>query len=190
MPDAASKNPPAAVAKPTGWDRPLAEINAVVRKAEGGDAAALKQVEELLAVPGSADRLGGNVAKEALRLMVDKFGGKNPVHRAAMTRRIDELRAELLGPDPSTLEKLLVGRVVSCWFHLHYLEAQYAGRESVSLPLGSYYQKSISAAQKRYLAAIRGLAEVRKLALPVLQLNIAKQQVNVAAGTVAGRTSN
>ena len=42
----------------------------------------------------------------------------------------------------------------------------------------------ITAAQKRYLAAIKGLAEVRKLALPALQVNIARKQVNVAAGTV------
>jgi hypothetical protein len=35
-------------------------------------------------------------------------------------------------------------------------------------------------AHKRYLSAIKTLATVRKLALPVLQVNIAKKQVNVA----------
>ncbi len=54
----------------------------------------------------------------------------------------------------------------------------------MSLAPGSYYQKSITAAQKRYLAAIKGPAEVRKLALPARQVNIAKKQVDVAAGTV------
>ena len=42
------------------------------------------------------------------------------------------------------------------------------------------YQLSISSAQKRYLAAIKTLAVVRKLAVPVLQVNIARKQVNVA----------
>jgi hypothetical protein len=35
-------------------------------------------------------------------------------------------------------------------------------------------------AHKRYLSAIKTLATVRKLAVPVLQINVAKQQVNVA----------
>jgi hypothetical protein len=50
----------------------------------------------------------------------------------------------------------------------------------MSLELGNYYQRSISSAQKRYLAAIKTLALVRKLAIPILQVNIAKKQVNVA----------
>ena len=41
----------------------------------------------------------------------------------------------------------------------------------------------LTAAQKRYLGAIKGLAEVRRLALPVLQVNIAKKQVNIATNT-------
>ena len=49
----------------------------------------------------------------------------------------------------------------------------------MSLELGTYYQKNIERAQRRYLAAIRCLALIHRLALPVLQVNIArKQQVN------------
>jgi hypothetical protein len=59
------------------------------------------------------------------------------------------------------------------WLHLHHLEAADAGKESMALELGSYYQRSISSAQKRYLAAIKALALVRKLTVPVLQVNIA-----------------
>ena len=49
----------------------------------------------------------------------------------------------------------------------------------MSLALGTYFQRALTAAQKRYLAAIKTLALVRKLAVPVLQVNIAKKQVNV-----------
>jgi hypothetical protein len=40
--------------------------------------------------------------------------------------------------------------------------------------------------QKRYLAAIKSLALIRKLSLPVLQLNFAKKQVNMAGPYVTG----
>ena len=50
----------------------------------------------------------------------------------------------------------------------------------LSLELGTYYQRCISSAQKRYLAAIKTLALVRKMAVPALQLNIARKRGNVA----------
>jgi hypothetical protein len=56
----------------------------------------------------------------------------------------------------------------------------YAQKDSMPQELGTYYQKGLDRAQKRYLSAIKALALVRKLALPVLQVNIACKQVNVA----------
>jgi hypothetical protein len=43
-----------------------------------------------------------------------------------------------------------------------------------------HYQRRLDHAHRRYLSALKALALVRKLALPVLQVNIAKKQVNVA----------
>jgi hypothetical protein len=103
-----------------------------------------------------------------------------------LTRKLDLLRDELAGPNPTPLERLLIERIVAFWLHLHYLEQIYAQKDSKSLELGSYYQRSISSAQKRYLAAIKTLAVIRKLAVPVLQVNIARKQMNVAGPCVAG----
>jgi hypothetical protein len=47
------------------------------------------------------------------------------------------------------------------------------------------WQKRIDAAHRRYLSAIKTLATVRKLALPALQVNIARRQVNVLGPTAA-----
>jgi hypothetical protein len=115
-------------------------------------------------------------------VLVEKYAGTNGVIRESVNRKLEELRAELAGESPTPLERLLVERVVATWLHLHHLEMAYAGRTDLSIPLAGYYQKAISAAQMRYLAAIKGLAEVRKLALPVLQVYIAKRQTNIAAG--------
>ena len=48
----------------------------------------------------------------------------------------------------------------------------------MSLPLGDYYLRNIQRAQKSYLSAVKALAMIRKLALPVLQVNIARKQEN------------
>ena len=44
-----------------------------------------------------------------------------------------------------------------------------------------FYQRRLSLAQSRYLSAIRTLAQVRRLQVPAVQVNIAREQLNVAA---------
>ena len=48
-----------------------------------------------------------------------------------------------------------------------------------------YHERSRDRANKRYLSSIKVLALVRKLAVPVLQVNIAKKQINVAGPCVS-----
>lgn len=157
---------------------------ALLRRAENGDEAAMKTLREVLNDPEAVDVFGGDLAQVSQRTLIAKYSGKNLLVKEALNRKLELLRAELLGPDPTPLERLLVERVVSCWLLLHHLEAAYAGKDSMPLALGAYYQRCLSASQKRYLSAIKTLATVRKLALPVLQVNIARKQVNVAAAAV------
>jgi hypothetical protein len=48
------------------------------------------------------------------------------------------------------------------------------------LQQGEYWQQAQERAQRRYLAAIRTLAQVRRLLTPAVQVNIAEQQLNLA----------
>jgi hypothetical protein len=162
------------------------ELLALTDRAQKGDKSALPGLRELLKESALVDALGGDLAKQAQLTLINKFSGQNLLFKESLTRKLDLLREELAGPNVTPLERLLVERIVACWLHLHHLEIAYANKESMSLELGSYYQRSISSAQKRYLAAIKTLALVRKLAVPVLQVNIAKKQVNVAGSCVAG----
>ena len=113
----------AALAKPRGWDRPVPDINKIIRKAEDGDKEAFAEVKEMLERAGTVDVLGGNVAREALQRLVKSACGDNPVIREATDRKFDQMRADLLGPNPTALERLLVERIVATWYHLHHLEA-------------------------------------------------------------------
>jgi hypothetical protein len=124
--------------------------------------------------------LGGDLAREAQRALIGRCSGTNLLHREALTRKLDLLRAEVAGPTPTPVERLLAERVAACWLHLHHLELLYAQRESLSVAHGTYFHRAIDRAHARYLAAIKALAQVRRLAVPALQVNIAREQVNVA----------
>jgi hypothetical protein len=45
------------------------------------------------------------------------------------------------------------------------------------LALGTYYQARQNSANARHLKAVKALATVRRLLLPAVQVNIAKQQI-------------
>jgi hypothetical protein len=53
--------------------------------------------------------------------------------------------------------------------------------QDYSLTQAVFHQHRITAAHNRYLSAIRTLAHVRRLQAPHVQVNIAEQQLNVAA---------
>ncbi len=105
----------------------------------------------------------------------------------AVRRKLELLRADLLGPDPTPVERLLVERVAACWLQVQDAELRYAqGQGSLSIRQADYHQRRMDAANRRYLAALKALAVVRKLAVPVLQVNVARRQVNVVAPGAGG----
>lgn len=167
-------------------DKRVEELSALVGRAQEGDESAMPALRELFVErPEAVDLLGGDLAGKAQTALIGKYCGKNLLVKEALVRKLDALRAELLAAGGTPLERLLADRVVACWLHLHHLEAIYGRTENITLELGSYYQRCISASQKRYLSAIKTLATVRKLAVPVLQVNIARRQVNVAGACPA-----
>ena len=162
----------------------MEQLQDFLGRAHKGDETTLPVLKEMLKVPAIVEHCG-NLAAHVEETLIRKIAGQDLALSEGLRRKLDSLRAELGGPAPSPLERLLVERIVACWLHLHHLEAVYAGRDNMSLELATYYQRSLSAAHKRYLSAIKALAVVRKLAVPVLQVNIAKKQVNVAGAAVA-----
>jgi hypothetical protein len=172
------------VGKPNTDQTPEDSLYALICRADKGDETTLPALREALKDPRLVDAVGGDLGSDARWNLVRKISGKSVLQHEVLLRKLDNLKAELSGPAPAPLEALLVDRVLTCWLYLHYLENDYTNRVNVSPCWGDYFQRCINAAQKRYLAAIKTLATVRKLALPVLQVNIARKQVNVAATAV------
>jgi len=52
--------------------------------------------------------------------------GDNLLFREGLAARVDRLREELAGLQPSPLEVVLVERIVCCWLLARYAEAKYA----------------------------------------------------------------
>jgi hypothetical protein len=170
--------PSARVAVPRGR-----ELDKVIKRAEKGDEGCLPQVRALL----DDDEEGpwylehaGSPAEWLRRSLVDKMAGKHLVAKEAARKKLDAVQATLEGPNPAPIERLLAERAAFCWFTVSLYEERFVNRGEMSIAQAECLERRVDRAHRRFLSAVETLARVRKLAVPSLMVNIAKnQQVNV-----------
>src|SRR5262249_1305105 len=154
------------------------EMEKILQRARKGDESVLPAVREMLKDAGAVDRLGGDLPRMAEQALIRAATGENLSLREALIFKLDLLPDEIAGSEPTPLELLLVDRVAACWLQLHLADIFLAQQGAkLTLAQAEYHQRTRDRAHKRYLAAIKALALVRKLVVPVLQVNIAKKQV-------------
>ncbi len=157
------------------------ETRAVLERAQEGDRGCLPILRELLddseRGPAVVDRFG-SPASWLRSHLVSTAAGKNLAASESMNRKLAQVQAELEGPDPSPIERLLAERAALCWFQVHRYEAMYVSAGERSLRLADFEQKLIDRSHKRFLSALKTLAAVRKLG-PAIQVNV-MNQVNVS----------
>jgi len=156
------------------------------KQAQEGDKEALTFVSEWFDnCPSGCDTIG-DWAQTAEDSLV-KLTATNPLIQEALHCKLNALRREIGGSEPTPLEDLLVHRIALCWLQIHYLETIYAvnvENNGLSGRWSESFQRSMDRAQRRYLSAIKTLVQVRRLLGPMVQVNIAEQQVNVANPSV------
>jgi hypothetical protein len=166
----------------------LAELRAVSEKAEAGDKEAREELRRL--VHSSSPEVIGraaDIARKAGRTLVGTAAGRDPLTEEALYAKLDAMRTEIAGEDPTPLEVLLTERVVLLWMFTSLLEVLMAtqyrkdvgdGSERLSPAYLLQQSRILESATRRYLAAIRELARVRKLQAntPAVQQNV---QINL-----------
>ena len=167
--------------------RGAAQLRALLDQANSGSRKALEALCARLPTDAAHWAHLGDLTEHAREALIILASGEKALFQQELCRKqCQAMTRELAGADPTPLETLLVDRIVVCWLHLHYAETIYAQNLPV-LPAiqAAFYQHRITAAHNRYLSAIRTLAQVRRLQVPNVQINVAREQLNVAAITAA-----
>lgn len=156
-----------------------------------GEEDAIADMERSLELIPSIARKFGNLNLMVEQGFIERTANNDPLTQKSLEITLEDMREELAGPNPSPLEILGAERVASCWLQLHYAELLYAQElPKFTLSQDDYYQKRLDRLHRRYLSAMRSLAQVRKLLKPkVAQINIGdKQQINAGmAATLEAR---
>jgi hypothetical protein len=166
-------------------------LNELVTRAADGDRGSLRLLREALKsgdYPNWSqwflDAYGNPVVWLKHSLGVSA-GGKNDLAvTEAVQQEIQRIQTELEGPNPTAIERLLAERAAVCWFMVNKYEADFVASRDTTIRQAEYNLRRIDSANRRYLSALSTLARVRKMALPVLQVNIGTNQVNVSQAGV------
>jgi hypothetical protein len=107
------------------------------------------------------------------------LAGTDLVSQEVLAQQLQMLKVELGGSSPTPLEQLLVERIVVNWVQVCQADL-WAARHVTQHD--AWIAQRQDRAQARLIAAVKALAQVRKLLRPgtAIQVNIA-QQVNVGA---------
>ena len=164
---------------PRKQDSETDELRKLLESAERGDQTALPQLQEFLDAAPTLWQEIGNMALQAERALVNAAAGEDLLVKKSLERTMAEMRTERSESNPTLLEKLLVDRVVACWLQVHYADTVYAqNMKTLGIAWGEYQQRRQDRAHRRYLSAIRTLAQVRRLLFPTIQVNISENQIN------------
>jgi hypothetical protein len=160
------------------------QVLSLLQRAEEGEALATELArEKMREYPHLWDLF--DLARGVQRTLIGSMSGPNALLKEAVRRQVDQMRAELEGPNPTALERLLVERVITCWLQTYYEDAQDAQRRQQSGLTSDGALKMLQraeVAQRRFLAAVKALAQIRRLALPLVQVNVAGQQIVANVG--------
>ena len=115
----------------------------------------------------------------AVTRLIDWAAGKDgsETTKAKLRGELREFAAELGGPSPSPIERVLAETAATAWFAYRLHEATYAagvtGEAGMSLAQSEHAQRRMNRAHQRLLSTLRTLAHVRQIAVPSGQVNLA-----------------
>jgi len=78
--------------------------------------------------------------------------------------RLQQLKKDLGCDEAPLLEQLLIQHAALCWLNLSLLELRYSYvmKQSITLAVGLYWEKRLTAAQRRFTRSVETLTRVRK----------------------------
>jgi hypothetical protein len=161
----------------------LLRIQPLRDAAEAGDDVALAQLRAFFDDNPSIWQQYSDFMGSAEDACIQAMTEDSRLDRELWRKRVDDVRNALLEPDSTPLERLLIEQIAMCWLQVQQAEIEcFLQLNSRSFKQGAYNEQRLDRIQTRYLAAVKALAQVRRLQRPHrVQMNIAENQINVAA---------
>lgn len=144
----------------------LEQLHSLIAPAKEGDATAIAQIRELLDCNPCLSQQIGDLGGHVERAWLGLIAKHSPHVLEAIEGNLAAMRDELAGDTASPLERLLVAQVVSSWLQVRVFEivaASHGASATSPRRQTASIHRRLDQAQRRHLAAIKSLAETRRL---------------------------
>ncbi|HNP84417.1 MAG TPA: hypothetical protein PKN47_23390 [Nitrospira sp.] len=146
------------------------DLRASVKAANNGDQFALATLRKsFVGEDGAAlAEVFGNLTHQAEASLLRSRFGTQEGSKVCVRGKLNQMRNELGWNEAPALERILIERVVITWASLYFAELARDQCSGGSVSEAKYHQYRLDREQRRHLSAVKMLATVRKMALPVL----------------------
>ena len=131
--------------------------------ANSGDEAAVAWLRKFLDDNPQVLANVGDLARIAENTWIALISERSALVAESVRRQLGQLKSELIGENPQTIEKMLGDQVIATWLEVKYMETLSADQKGASVTQAALVLKKVESAQRRHLNAIRSLVQTRKL---------------------------
>ena len=138
------------------------ELRVLIERAQHGDQTAMPELRKQLDSTADLWQQVGDLAKHVETAWIKLLAGNDVFTQECLQREAERRRTELLGDDPTAIERHLIETIVASWLQLKYAEIQMGSRDATDKQL-TYRHRRLESAQKQHRAAINQLVKVREV---------------------------
>ena len=139
------------------------ELLELVERAGHGDETALPELRHLLDKTPHLWQQLGDVAKHVETVWVKLLSGNDLSTRECLHREAERRRIELLGENPTPIERHLIETIIANWLQLQHAEMQMANSRQATDSQLNFLHRRLESAQKQHRTAIDQLVKIRKV---------------------------
>jgi hypothetical protein len=159
-------------------DERLRFVEELARAAQTGDLDAVAALRQCFEEYPTLWEGVGNLARQAEYSVIRLAANGNPVVADALLQKLANLKVDLRWSSGTGLEELLIDRIALTWLQLAYLDVMCAQRGAcLSAFAVEQLERRQDRAQRRFLAAIRAAAVVRRLLAPSVEVSVTARQI-------------
>jgi hypothetical protein len=139
------------------------ELRDLVERAGYGDETAIIDLRALLNTMPELWKQVGDLAKHVETVWIKLLSGNDLLTQECLHREAERRRIELLGDDPTPIERHLIETIVASWLQLQHAEILMANSMGVTDNQLNFFHRRLESAQKQHRTAIDQLVKIRKL---------------------------
>jgi hypothetical protein len=129
--------------------------------ANAGDPGAINDLRKVLDQNPEIWQGLGDLARHAEFTLINQIGSTSPALRESLNRKCQQMRSELVGNEPTPLEKAAADRVICCWLEVYLIQSQF-GVLPTDVTIARKVDQLKNSSNRRYDSALRSLAHVKQ----------------------------